>query len=153
MIRIFNTVINIQYQTKPLKSITYFSLVYYWSTKICIPFDCILWGQILAVSSFPTFLIENRIGNCMIGYQTLGSIGVKKSDRKTIASYFFSFLIWKISTRLASSHCFPLSPLFFLIGKQSTNKTSPFYSKSTPNPFTLPIQFTGSKKRVYKNSL
>ena len=113
MIRIFNTVINIQYQTKPLKSITYFSLVYYWSTKICIPFDCILWGQILAVSSFPTFLIENRIGDCRIGYQTLGLIGVKKSDRKTIASYFFSFLIWKISTRLASSHCFPLSPLFF----------------------------------------
>ena len=53
----------------------------------------LLWGRILAVSSFPKFLIENRIGDYWIGYQTLGLIGVKKSDRKTIASYFFSFLI------------------------------------------------------------
>ena len=138
----------------------YFSLVYYWFTLM---------------SSYPRYtfhLISSYTGKQSVkyrywllrrqqtvsinistekywlSYQTLiGSIGVKKSDRKTIASYFFSFLIWKISTRLASSHCFPLSPLFFSLGNNLPIKL-PYFTQTQPqtNGHHASIPFISSKQ-------
>ena len=127
----------------------YFSLVYYWFTlmpsyprytfhlissytgKQSVKYRYWLLRRQQTVS------INISTEKYWLGYQTLiGSIGVKKSDRKTIASYFFSFFNLKNlnSTRIKS--LFSFVSIVFLIGKQSTNKTSLFYSKSTPNQWS-----------------